>query len=371
MRIIPFKILILSLLLPPVLYLITVASVENYLHDRFEKEVTNIYLADINNILNGLVNIRDAIENSITNYLKHNLFLRLGGVLDVSITTSNGNILYPNTYQNPILQDFPTDPVKLAENNFKTLNDGIEVNVGVKISHYSFLAISLLLFYILLFLTGLVGYFQKVSRRLQIQEANKNEELARLQELENIRLKEIDSLSVERNLLITEYEELQVNYDKEKSQAEKTEEDLFDEIEILENKLQEIENLKIKIQELEKRQNHLKKQKDKAIEKLEKRFKTLYKNIEISNKALTSFLEMPEEMSLKAEELILQLNIDASVVPVKRKVFSKKGKITSFEVVFAYNGRLYFRKSKKNHIEILTIGSKNTQQKDLKYIDNL
>ena len=80
---------------------------------------------------------------------------------------------------------------------------------------------------------------------------------------------------------------------------------------------------------------------------------------------------MTEEMGLKAEELIHQLNADAALVPVKRKVFTKKGNTTAFEVTFAYNGRLYFRKSKDNRVEILTIGTKNTQQKDLTYIDSL
>ena len=73
----------------------------------------------------------------------------------------------------------------------------------------------------------------------------------------------------------------------------------------------------------------------------------------------------------QAEEIIHQLNSDPDLVPVKRKVFSKKGKTTSFEVVFAYNGRLYFRKPGGNRIKILTIGSKNTQQKDLLFIDNV
>jgi hypothetical protein len=40
-------------------------------------------------------------------------------------------------------------------------------------------------------------------------------------------------------------------------------------------------------------------------------------------------------------------------------------------VTFAYNGRLYFSKSKENRVEVLTIGTKNTQQKDLTYIDSL
>ncbi len=172
-------------------------------------------------------------------------------------------------------------------------------------------------------------------------------------------------------MLLSEFDQLKSTFKTEKSQAEKTEWDLFDEIETLENKLKEIDRLKIKIQNLEKSQNHITRQKDKTIEKIEKRFKALYKNIEISKRALASLTDMTEEMSLKAEEIIHQLNSDPSLISVKRKVFSKKGNTTSFEVVFAYTGRLYFRKSKDNRIKVLTIGSKNTQQKDLAYISNL
>ena len=361
----------MCILLPPVLYLLTVSSLENYLQKKYEKELTNIYLSDMDNILNGLINIKDAIDVSITAYLQNNFFIKAGGKLDINVTTKQGNIIYPAAYQNSALDNFSTDPTKLAEKNFSILNEGIDLNVNVKILHYSFLAISLLLFYILIFLGGLYGYYRKISVKIQLDERVKNKELERLQELENERLKKIDKLSEESELLLTEYDQLKSTFKKEKSQAKKTEGDLFDEIEALENKLKEIDRLKEKIQDLEKNQSHTTKQKNKTIEKLGKRFKALYKNIEISNKALASLTDMTEEMSLKAEEVIHQLNSEPSLVSVKRKVFSKKGKTTSFEVVFAYNGRLYFRKTNDNRVEVPIIGSKNTQQKDLAYISSL
>ena len=370
MRIISFKILIICILLPPVLYLLTVSSLENYLQNKYEKELTNIYLSDTTNILNGLISVKDAIDTSITAYLKNNLFIKASGKLAVNVTTKQGNILYPATYQNSAFDNFSADPTKLAEKNFDILNEGLDLKVNVKILHYSFLAIAVLLFYILIFLGGLYGYYRKISAKIQLDELLKNKELSRLQEVESERLKEIDKFSEESELLLKEYDQLKTTFKKEKSQAEKTEEDLFDEIETLEKKLKEIDRLKEKIQNLEKSQNYISRQKNKTTEKLKKRFKTLYKNIEITNKALAGLTDMNDEMSLKAEELIHQLNDTPAQVPVKRKVFSKKGKTTSFEVTFAYNGRLYFRKSKENRIEILTIGSKNTQQKNMAYLDN-
>ncbi len=371
MRIISFKILIFCILLPPVLYLLTVSSMEDYLQNRYKREITNIYLSDMTNILSGLISIKDAIDDSVTSYLQNNIFIKLGGKLDVNVTTKQGNILYPATYQNSALDNLSTDPAKLAEKNFEILNEGIDLTVSVKILPYSVIAITLLLFYILIFMGSLYGYYQKISAKIQLDELQKNIEMNRLQELESKRLTQIDKLSEEREMLLSEYDQLHLTFTKEKSQAEKTEEDLFEEIELLENKLKEIENLKTKIAELEKSQDQVNRQKDKTVEKLGKRFKALYKNIEMTRRALACLTDMTDEMSLKTEELIHQLNDDPMLVPVKRKVFSKKGKTTSFEVVFAYNGRLYFRKTKENRIEILTIGSKNTQAKDLLYLDNI
>jgi hypothetical protein len=371
MKIIPFKILILSILLPPLLYLLTVTSLENYLQKKYEKELTNIYLSDMDDILKGLTGVKDAIVNEVTDYLNDNIFLTLGGKIDVSVTTNQGNILYPSTYQNATFDTLSIDPARLAEKNFEILNEGIGLKTSVEIPHYSFLAIGVLLFYISIFSGGLFRYYRNLSAKIHYDDIQKNEKLNRLQELENERLKQIDQLSEERMLLLDEYDQLKSTFQKEKSQAEKTEEDLFEEIETLEKKLSEIEKLKIQIAELEKSKNHLSKQKEKSIEKLGKRFKTLYKNIELTHRALGALTNMTEDMSLKAEEIIHQLNSDPDLVSVKRKVFSKKGKTTSFEVVFAYNGRLYFRKTSGNQIKILTIGSKNTQAKDLMYLDNI
>jgi len=59
----------------------------------------------------------------------------------------------------------------------------------------------------------------------------------------------------------------------------------------------------------------------------------------------------------------------ANRVQIKRKVFGKKNRETVFEVIFAYKGRLYFRKISGNRAEVLAIGTKLTQNKDLVFLD--
>jgi len=103
----------------------------------------------------------------------------------------------------------------------------------------------------------------------------------------------------------------------------------------------------------------------------QKRFKTLYKNLIVNDRAVKGFAGLTAELQLKAEEVIHQLNDDSSLVTIKRKVFGKKNRETVLEVIFAYKGRLYFRKSKEHGTEVMAIGTKHTQGKDLGFLDNL
>jgi hypothetical protein len=83
------------------------------------------------------------------------------------------------------------------------------------------------------------------------------------------------------------------------------------------------------------------------------------------------FLDLNEELRLKAEEVIHQLNANSDLVAVKRKVFGKKNRETVLEVVFAYKGRLYFRKREDRRVEVVAIGTKNTQERELEFLSSL
>jgi chromosome segregation ATPase len=114
------------------------------------------------------------------------------------------------------------------------------------------------------------------------------------------------------------------------------------------------------------------KQKKKALNSAEKRFRVLYKNLSFTDRAVDGFLSLTEEYQLKAEEMIHRLNENASLVTVKRKVFGKGGKMDILETDFAYSGRLYFQKdSQSTKIRVVAIGTKNTQDKDLAYLESV
>jgi len=382
MKYVSFKIIILCILLPPILYLYTINSLENYYKRYFYDEIQNIYLIEITDILNGLKTLQGSVNSSIENYFKKNKHIKIGVKVEIIITSNNGSIIYPRMYQNEQFNNISIDPVKLAQENFQTLNKGLNLDIDVKIEHYSILALTILIGYILLFMGGLYIYYHSVTTKFRKDVLLKDVELGRLQDLEQEHSSKIQNLAEERKSLLSEYDELQSTFEVQKKKAEKTEDDLFDEIDDLESKLNhnlsqqeyqqdEINTLIEKIQDLKSSQAKTDKLKEKSLEKIEKRFKVLYKNIQFQNRTFRGFSDLTEDMKLKAEEVIHQLNENPDLVTVKRKIFSKKGKNTMFEVIFSYNGRLYFRKTSDNRIEIPVVGTKNTQDKDLNFLSNI
>ena len=190
-----------------------------------------------------------------------------------------------------------------------------------------------------------------------------------------------EELKQERVELFKNITQLDKKYQSEQKKAKINEDEMFKEIIGLEDQLNtyiqlkerrdvEINELKSNLEKYERRKSS---GKSKRVEYnfLSKRFKALYKNVEMSRKALNGFINLTEEQQIKAEETIHQLDRDPGSVIVKRKVFSgKKNKSTSFEVLFAYNGRLYFM-NHPNKTEVVVIGTKQTQTRDMEYLHNL
>ena len=86
---------------------------------------------------------------------------------------------------------------------------------------------------------------------------------------------------------------------------------------------------------------------------------------------LVHLVEVGDELVGGALLAVVGGDAQADEVPIKRKLFRGKGKETVFEIVFARKGRLYFRRTKARKVDILVIGTKNTQEKDLVYLDHL
>jgi chromosome segregation ATPase len=219
-------------------------------------------------------------------------------------------------------------------------------------------------------------------RKSEQQEAALNEELQRLLMQEQAFSERLGVLKANHDRVSSERDQLEKTLESEREKAGSSEAELFDEIVQLDEKLtqnlqlqqqqeQEIKALSEKISAYEADRNKTRSSKGRETDLLAKRFTALYKNITVHDRALEGFSALTEDMKIKCEEVVHRLNEAPDQVTVKRKVFSGKGHGTVLEVLFSYNGRLYFRRNREHQIELLTVGNKNTQTRDLEFIDKI
>jgi hypothetical protein len=374
--------MILCILLPPVLYIFSVQSIERHLKSRYANEIEDIYLGDTGPLFEGGIRLKDAINVNINRYLQSKALIPLGVKVTITVTSKPNTILYPAVVDDKEVSLLPHDSMQIASDNYKLMNDGLVVNVDLVVEHNTLLTNAILGFYIFASILLLSFYYWTGVKKAHQEETEKNSEIFRLKEIEINRSENLKALMKDKKILVSEIKKIKKQLKKETIKASKNEDEMIKEIVALEEKINkkigllnerqdEIDTLKEKIKLFEKENRKESKQKTKVYNSARKRFKTLYKNISIDKRAIIGFLDLTEDMKIKSEEIIHKLNENPKLVPVKRKVFSKKGRATVQEVIFAYNGRLYFRATKHSRIEILTIGTKNTQTKDLEYLDSI
>jgi chromosome segregation ATPase len=219
-------------------------------------------------------------------------------------------------------------------------------------------------------------------QKIQDADQERMSEIDRLREMERLNIERLEASTQESERLKSEFENLKETLRDEKKRADQDQDELFEEIESLEAKLNknlelqniqedEISELKERIKQYQEGKLKTGKQKEKTSDAVRKRFNTLYKNLGFHNRALSGYVELNEELKMKAEEIIHQLNEDSGLVRIKRKVFGGKGHKTVLEVLFGYKGRLYFRNTKDKGVEVLAIGTKNTQARELEFLARL
>ncbi|MCD6186336.1 MAG: hypothetical protein J7K84_11275 [Deltaproteobacteria bacterium] len=377
MKYFSLKILILCIILPPVFYVLTIQFMENQFQMRYLSEIKDIYIGDTKPLFDGRISLKESIKKNIDQYLLKQILPHWGANLEVVVTTKYGIILYPSFFEEKDNSMLTHDSMRLATENYNYLNEGMKLNVDLEIRYNTLISNIILIFYILLSILIFYHYYTKGIKKIKDKELRKNYEIGNLIQVQEKYTSRIERISGERQKLSKELKCIKKELDKEKIKADRTENDMIEEIMTLEKTIKkslkqqnkqkdEIELLRKNIDQFEHN-----KHKSKATKITIKRFNTLYKNIKINNKAIDGFIRLPDDIKIKSEEIIHQLNEDASVVSIKRKVFAKKNTQTAFEVIFAYSGRLYFSKTKDNKIEVLTIGTKNTQNKDLQFLNNL
>ena len=101
MRFVSIKILVLCILLPPVLYLLTVMVMERQGEERLTRQIEEVYTGDPQRLLDGSLRLENALEANINRYLAASFLARHGFAVRVSVATRAGKLLYPSSLDPP------------------------------------------------------------------------------------------------------------------------------------------------------------------------------------------------------------------------------------------------------------------------------
>ena len=381
MKYFPFRLLIVCILLPPLLYILSLQALESGLERKYSADLTSVYLGDTTALLNGKIRLRDMVDQNINAYFTQKHARYWGIRPDVLVTTRDNEIIYPASFDNDAPFN-PQDSIDIASANYALMNQGFQLSVNLSLSPGSPAGLSLLALYVIVDITLLfLGYKRGLERALR-EEALKDSRIQELRDKEHRFSQRIEELGEVRETLESKVHTIKSELENEREKASANEDGMLDEIVTLEKELEdtllhqeeqldEIQKLREQIEDLSLKPTKKSQKKVKVSENLEKRLRALYKNVEIHARSIQGITDLAEDMRIKAEEVILQLNMDPSLVTVKRKVFGKGGKTKVLEITFGYNGRLYYRHNDGGRIEVLCVGTKNSQAKDLDFLDRV
>lgn len=404
MNYISFRVLFICIFFPPIMYIFSIQTLEEYLQNRRTKHLQNVVIQDYEALYDGRYSIKEEISTNIERYLGKDTLRSLGVITKILVSTKKGEILYPYYHEDGDIdfdKQFDSDIgesfnyIKIAEKNYQVLNGGLTLSVDVKLKHNTWLTNTILILYLFSSILVLYWYYKKRVKDWVVTRENEQKRLDSLsrelaeneRSLEELSKKEKDHISKIQKL-DSDKEELksdimqlegEIEIQKKKSleideileEMERLEEQASKGMTLKEEKEREITQLREEINRWKTIEKQSAKKRKKDVQSVEKRFNVIYKNLVFHKKAIEGHLLLTQDLQLKAEEIIHRLNEDDSSVSIKRKLFTKKGKLNIFEVIFSYSGRIYFKKRDSKKMEIVAIGTKNTQEQDITFIENM
>ena len=276
--------------------------------------------------------------------------------------------------------------------------------VDVSVPHDSVLATSILIAYGAALIAVLFSYNRRVARyeaslvdsaiaardataqraasiETELEQVKKR--LDDVEPAEHAQAEEIRALARERGLLQSKLAELSSREAELRSSTSRFVE-LEEERHALEDLLSEaVEDLGHKESVIQGLQDRLKREtkrdpqpapggKERGWDQLERRLRTLYKQLEIDDRAIGDVLALRDEaMKLKAEEAIKRLADGSDAAAIRRKVGGLPPHLSIFELGFAGKGRIYYTRGRQRSFRVLAVGAKNTQNSDLEYLSRL
>ncbi|MGH0037824.1 MAG: hypothetical protein ACQGVK_22570 [Myxococcota bacterium] len=395
-RLSSFRTVYLAVVLFVLLYVFTIGALETWLASHYRNAAeAAVLVTDLDRP------IADQIQSRLDEAIARSRWVRIGGArVTLHVIGRDGRLIFLNG-RATLPVGGPQDPAAVLRDAERMLPATAIVD-RVSIPIDSVLSSGLLILYGALLLQGLFIYNRTLARRqgavLETTQAERDRAAERTRsiegELERVRERllaveptekeqasEIQSLQQERESLQSKLADLAAREEELRGRAARAVE-LDQERQALEDLLDEaMADLDQKNDEIGSLEQSLKKASRKKgaaggrareADHLTRRLRTLYKNLEIDDRAVDDLLALRDEtMKLKAEEAIKRLGDEADNVAVRRKVGGLPPHLSIFELGFAGKGRVYYTRGRQRRFRILTIGAKNTQKTDLEYLSRL
>jgi hypothetical protein len=268
--------------------------------------------------------------------------------------------------------------------------------VDVALPHNTVLANAVLLLYASALVTVLVTHTRRLAAREQQEldrlaaardtlaertgsiEAELTTVRARLSEVEpesELQAEEIGELQRERAELHARLARLEVREAELRSgnaRAQKLEEERRALEELLEEASRELTARQAELSDLRSQTRRASKRAERDEEAVARRFRTLYKNLEMDDRAIEDLVALGDEASrLRAEEAVKRLCDETDAAAIRRKVGGLPPHLSIFELGFADKGRIYYTGGRTRRFRVLLIGAKNSQKPDLEYLSRL
>jgi len=376
MKYLPFKQIMLSLLLPVILYVWSVPLCETYFTGYHQVNMTQGLLQSKKSLLDGEAAVKEVVRNNLRRYVKDHISFALFSSRTITVRTGFGELVYP-------VADIPSSPLDdrqvVATENYRLLEEGLVVEVALVTGPAAPLSVMALLLFSALAMGALYRVYRKQVVYISTEQEHRECAIASLQHGERAAEKALEALAVRQEALKRSLEKAR----KELAESTESQTGMVEEIEVLESLVEENEaqliEQKSEIERLTRKMDEQRPVKEKKTgkrahrerEKTARRLTTLYKNLRVHERAVQGFLALDEGMRLKCEEVIHQLNGDPGGVSVKRKVFGGKGLDTFLETEFAYKGRIYFLRLPGGKVEVVAIGTKNSQATELGFLHRI
>ncbi|MCS5636013.1 MAG: hypothetical protein NZ990_05810, partial [Myxococcota bacterium] len=369
-RILSFRVIYIAVFAFLVLYTSTISLTEIGLDRHFGR-----LAAEAVHVTELEAPVATQIQQAMANLVELSPWVTVGGIRVTTLVLGSDGTSWIYVHGRILPQEEGLQPSDVLRQAVELLPATADITVSVP--HTSLLANAILVAYASILLWGLYSYNRFNQRRYarqtteavraRDQAAGRAEEIeAELAEARN-RLEtiepserahsaEISSLQAERLGLQQKLRRLAGREEELRGSADRAVE-LSQEVSALEELLEEAAgDITTKEEELRELEKNLKQASrgggtargKKGSEALGRRLRTLYKTLEIDDRAVDTLFALRDEgMKLKAEEALKRLAEEADNVAVRRKVGGLPKHLNIFELGFGGKGRIYYSRGKQ------------------------